>query len=110
MFRIQYDPESKDVKKSVPLILSGLAMQTLGSILGGWRAHAGYLSPSPWAWAIIGVGALSLILGVYLLAKAKNRSPAWAWLGLLGFIGCFIVATIEDRSVPDVGVADEPTC
>jgi len=100
MFRIQYDPESKDVKKSVPLILSGLAIQTLGNILDAWRTQAGFLSSSPWTGAIAAVGALSLILGLYFLARAKNRSPAWALLGLLSFLGCFIVATIEDRSVP----------
>lgn len=47
------------------------------------------------------VGSVFLVIGVYYLARSKNRSPAWAVLGLLSLVGWILVAFMEDHTDED---------
>ncbi len=107
MFKVQIDPESRDFRKGSLFSLTGFALQILGTVADIPYQLLGFTSIA--AMTAIATGALLFVIGVFYLARSKNRSPAWAALGLFALVGFIIVAFLEDRAGGDGedAVADE---
>jgi len=43
-------------------------------------------------------GTVLLIIGLVYYAKAKGRSPAWGFMGLLSIIGMIVLACLKDMA------------
>ncbi len=104
MFKIRIDPESREFRKGSLWSLAGFALEILGVLAD--LPHRGIGFSSVVALAATVTGAAFFVVGVYYLARAKGRSPAWAILGLLSLLGWILVAFLEDRTLDagDIGV------
>ncbi len=98
MFKVQIDPESRDFRRGSLFGLTGFALQILGQV-----AH---LPAEPVVGSLVGfaasvTGTLFFVVGVFYLARSKNRGAGWAALGLLSLVGWILVAFLEDHTEAD---------
>jgi hypothetical protein len=90
-------------RKSLALGVPGIVLQILGNVMyrpGGSIAGTGRpaAAGNPVWLLVMLAGTVLLIAGLAFYAKAKGRSPAWGFMGLLSIIGLIVLACLKDRS------------
>ena len=96
MFKIQIDPKSREFQIGSRFSLTGFALQVIAEIAAISGQGGGF--DSPVGLAAAATGTLFFVIGVFYLARSKNRSPGWAVLGLFSLFGWILVAFLEDRA------------